>query len=362
MSDPTKGSLEETNDLLRVIQRSLDRSRLGLINDPPGRRTIYANRVRAPDGCCWYFWDKDATEPVPIEESAVRGVLHDVFVYEKSSDEGTTTKVRACLACGDAQYEVETSLYATSGAGLMSGLLEAGDAATESPITIGVRPADKDEVLFVDVFTDAEGLQINGNQIAAGDKEAALAAVKTVRSRLGLDPDPWTDRFNDAQEPAQAPSQAQESRQGPPPRGETPAQNGQSDDRSTAANPTGDPSVSGTQNGRQHPSEKMYDGGKPSPEAAGQALVGKAQEIAAPDTLAKNVTLPDGALLSDKIEGFLDYCGREQGYLVRCLDVMGVQSAGDVAVAELENLVELITSRETLQQNESFEPDDELPF
>jgi len=288
-------------------------------------------------------------------------VLHDVFVYEKSSDQGTTTKVRACLACANAQYEVETSLYATSGTGLMSGLLEAGDAATESPITIGVRPADKDEVLFVDVFTDAEGLQINDDQISAGDEEAALAAVKTVRKRLGLAPDPWTDRFNDAQEPAEAPSQAQTSRQGPPPRGDAPAGDGPAADQA-AANPSGDPSVSGTRNGRQHPSEKMYDGGKPSPDAAGQALVSKAQEIAAPDTLAKNVTLPDGTLLSDKIEGFLEYCGREQGYLVRCLDVMGVQSTGDVAVVELENLVDLIASRETLQENESFEPDDDLPF
>lgn len=188
--------LDETNALLTRILASLDRGRLGLIDDPPGRRTIFANRVRAPDGCCWYFWDPDTQSPTPIDETALRGRLTDLVVYEKSSPEGATVKLRVTLACGWAQYDVETSLYATSGTGLLSGLTEARAALAEGPITIGVRRADKEEVLFLDVYTDEGGLQIHDDPIVAGDETRALKAAKRVRTALGLDPDPWTDRFD----------------------------------------------------------------------------------------------------------------------------------------------------------------------
>jgi hypothetical protein len=135
------------------------------------------------------------------------------------------------------------------------------------------------------------------------------------------------------------------------------------EDTGPASNPSGDAAASSTrQNG--HESEKMYDtGGQgPRPEQAAQALVQKAKDVANPDELTESVTLPGGDALESKVKGLLQYCDRDQGYLARCLDVIGVQSAGHVAIAELPDLVELIVSEETLRQNEEFEPDDDLPF
>jgi len=188
--------------LLERIATLLDRERLGLIDDPPGRRTIYAHRN---SDSLWHFWDSAEEARIPIEKEAVRGVLTDCFCYVKRSAEGESTKVRVRLQCASAEYEIETSLHATSGRGLMSGLLEAGDEI-DRPITIGVRPADKEQVLFMDVYTDASGLQISDDHIGAGDEQAALDAVRTVRQRLGLSPDPFDNRLADRNSRPGAPS------------------------------------------------------------------------------------------------------------------------------------------------------------
>jgi hypothetical protein len=180
--------------LLRRLVGAAEREELGLIAEPPGRHIIYANRANAPRGACWYRWDPQQEEAIPIAETALRGTLTDLFCYEKQSERGSSTKVRAVLDCGRVTYEVETSLTATSGRGLVSGLLAAGDEALRRPITIGVRPADKEQVLFLDVYTDEGGKQYPDTTIPS-DQEAALDAVRTLRRRLGHDPDPWSDRF-----------------------------------------------------------------------------------------------------------------------------------------------------------------------
>jgi hypothetical protein len=345
MSDP---SLETTNDLLSRLVRAVERKELGLTTDPPGSITLYANRVKAPDGCVWYRWDPQAEEPIAVEERYVRGRLTDLLCYEKSSAEGTTVKVRAILSAGRTQYEIETSLTATSGRGLVSGLVEAGEEALQRPITVGAEAADKDQVLFMSVFTEEGGKQYPDS--TPDGQDALISATKRVREWLGLEPSPWTDRFSNGAEPRN------DAPQGPPPRGAQPG-------TESGAKPSGDARASGTQNGRQkHPSEKAYSRGQPAPGEAAQALVRKASDVAAPDELTENVTLPGGEPLEAKVKGLLGYCDRDEGYLARCLDVMGVQSAGHVAIAELPDLVELIVSEETLRQNESFEPDDDLPF
>jgi hypothetical protein len=180
--------------LLRRLVTAAEREEMGLIGEPPGRRIIYANRANAPRGAYWYRWDPQQEEALPIEENARRGVLTDLFCYEKQSEQGSSTKVRAVLDCGRVTYEIETSLTATSGRGLVSGLLTAGGEALQRSITIGVRPADKEQVLFLDVYTDEGGKQYPDTTIPS-DQEAALDAVRTLRRQLGHDPDPWSDRF-----------------------------------------------------------------------------------------------------------------------------------------------------------------------
>jgi hypothetical protein len=191
--------------LLRRLVTAAEREEMGLIDEPPGRRIIYANRANAPRGAYWYRWDPQQEEALPIEETALRGLLTDLFCYDKQSAQGTSTKVRAVLDCGRVTYEIETSLTATSGRGLVSGLLEAGAEALQRPVTIAVRPADKEQVLFLDVYTDEGGKQYPDTTVPS-DQEAALDAVRTLRQRLGHEPDPWNDRFESSDAPTAEPS------------------------------------------------------------------------------------------------------------------------------------------------------------
>lgn len=146
-------------------------------------------------------------------------------------------------------------------------------------------------------------------------------------------------------------------------------QSGQQDQ--PASNPSGTPAASSTkQNGRpddQHESEKLYDqsgqpetSGQPTPEQAASSLVGKAQKHP-DDTLAGKAQV-NGTTLDQKLKGLAEYCGREGGYVARVLDALQLQSFGQVAVGQVETVAQMLLHEDVLQENESFEPDDELPF
>jgi hypothetical protein len=80
-----------------------------------------------------------------------------------------------------------------------------------------------------------------------------------------------------------------------------------------------------------------------------------------PEQLVGETTIPDGPL-ADKLKGFAQYCGRDEGYLHRVLDAVGVSAMGELAVGQVGDVIDMIKDEEVLRQNESFEPDDELPF
>lgn len=79
------------------------------------------------------------------------------------------------------------------------------------------------------------------------------------------------------------------------------------------------------------------------------------------DQLVGETTIPDGPL-ADKLHGFVRYAGRDEGYLSRVLDAMSVPSVERLTVGQVEDAIEMITDEEALRQNESFEPDRDLPF
>ncbi len=72
-------------------------------------------------------------------------------------------------------------------------------------------------------------------------------------------------------------------------------------------------------------------------------------------------TIPDGPL-GEKLLGFATYCGRDEGYLNRVLDVKSVSGIGELTVGQVPDVLAMIKDEETLRQNESFEPDTDLPF
>jgi hypothetical protein len=345
MSDPTQSDLtQETNALLRRLVSAVERKELGLTAGPPGSVTLYANRVKAPDGGVWYRWDRQAEEPIAVTDRYVRGRLTDVVCYEKSSEQGTTTKVRAALSAGRTRYEIETTLTATSGRGLVAGLLEAAESALANapkrPITIGAEPADKDQVLFMNVFTDEGGKQYP-DSMPKGE-EALVSGLETVRSWMGLKPNPWTDRF---QSTASHKSTASSS-------GDSP--------RSTRQN------SSTRQNGQSREpreSEEIYDQSKkrgPSPEEAARKLVQKAREHDA-GQLAGEVTV-SGAPLSQKLRGLAEYAGRDKGYVARVCDALSIGGFDEVAVGQAQDVAQMLLDEDMLRENKSFEPDGEMPF
>lgn len=191
MEDP------QIKNYLKRIARAVEARRVGLIDDPPGRKVLYANVVKAPSGCLWYEYDRDQGQPIPVRQRAVRGHLTGILVYTKNSDRGSSEKVRVRLVAGLTQYEIETSLGATSGRMLTAGLLEAEAAIRAGDkITVGVRPAThddaKDQVLFLDVYTD-EG-KCYPDQVP-DELDEALEGVRAVRKMLGLSPDPYDNHI-----------------------------------------------------------------------------------------------------------------------------------------------------------------------
>jgi len=146
------------------------------------------------------------------------------------------------------------------------------------------------------------------------------------------------------------------NRQSAPPRGKQAPSSG------SAANPSGNPEASSTrQNG--HESERLYDQSsrsEPTKEEAASALVAKAQEHP-DDTLASNAEV-NGTTLDQKLEGFAEYCGRSESYVGRVTGALQLQDLSQVAVGQVRTVVHMLLDEGALQENEEFEPDDQLPF
>ena len=144
-------------------------------------------------------------------------------------------------------------------------------------------------------------------------------------------------------------------------RGNGPQQSG--DQQNVAAsNPSGDGRVSSTrQNG--HESERLYDQSsrsEPTKEEAASALVAKAQKHP-DDTLAGKAPV-NGTTLDVKLEGLAEYCGRSESYVDRVTGALQLQDLSQVAVGQVRTVVQMLLDEGVLQENESFEPDDQLPF
>ena len=225
--------MSESIHLLRRIARAVEARSVGLIDDPPGRRTIFANVVKAPDGCLWYEWDPQAQRPVAVTKTAIRGELINAMCYWKTSSRGRTLKVRVALDCGLTSYEIETSLYSedsgmtTSGRLLVAGLAagQAAEAIEEGRrITVQAQQAEqedaRDQVLFLNVYTDAGRVYYDE---APETKQDALGRLRQVREALTLSHDPFDNRIADNSEKGDGNGNGgPPNAGGPPPRGRHP--------------------------------------------------------------------------------------------------------------------------------------------
>jgi len=118
----------------------------------------------------------------------------------------------------------------------------------------------------------------------------------------------------------------------------------------------------------QHESEETsavasYDQSKkrsPSPEEAARRLVQKARTHDA-GQLAGEVAV-SGAPLSQKLRGLAEYAGRDKGYVARVCDALSIKGFDEVAVGQAGDVAHMLLDEDMLRENESFEPDGEMPF
>jgi len=79
------------------------------------------------------------------------------------------------------------------------------------------------------------------------------------------------------------------------------------------------------------------------------------------EQLVGETTISDGPL-GDKLMGFAEYCGRDEGYLHRVLDAASVSDVDHLSVGQVPDVIDMIADEAVLRENESFEPDSDLPF
>lgn len=328
--------------LLRRIARAVEVRSVGPIDSPPGRQTVFANVVKAPDGALWYRWDPQKSQPIAFPKPAIRGRLTGCWAYEKESEKGTSTKIRIALSAGLSTYEIETSIHGqngvvTSGKMLLAGLLEAEKAIkAEEMVTVEVQEAEredaKDQVLFMYCYTDDGRLFYESSPQS---KEEAITGVKAIRNWLGDDPDRYSERFQSRNGGQRCPSESEPSSradQQPPPHGET---------------PDGDDSARGDEDLKDMPPGYPYVPDSP-PEPVAGTEHGQIDE----DTALKlwNAAKIGGGYSRTKFTSMLS-------------QAFGVDNPKFVHVDDWERAWRYACDPETWEEEEeAFSPDDELPF
>jgi len=188
-------SLEASMSDVKSMMRS---GKLGLLDHKPGRRVIYAHEK---GGSLWHFWDSEAQEPILINRNYLRGWLRDVYMYTKQSEDyGTSEKVCAVIDTGGQEYILETGATSTTGRSLVASLSAADRSYFSDPITIHVSEGgEKENVVFLDmhaggdlVITQSEDYPTkNGNSDRDHERCAkeSRKKVQAFRRDLGWGPD-----------------------------------------------------------------------------------------------------------------------------------------------------------------------------
>ncbi|WP_263785574.1 hypothetical protein [Salinibacter grassmerensis] len=141
-----------------------------------------------------------------------------------------------------------------------------------------------------------------------------------------------------------------------------------SDEDGSGADPREEPTARDADTSRRPSSSSTRSTEPASSEGPSQAEIDRAAEVLVnrvrqqpPEQRVGDTTIPDGPL-GEKLIGFATYCGRGEGYLNRVLDVKSVSAVDALTVGQVPDVLAMIKDEETLRQNESFEPDNDLPF
>ena len=133
--------------------------------DAPSRSTIvYLSRQH---GGRWYTWDHDVAQPRDISYEALTGHVSEAYLRDKEGPEGVSTKLRVPVDTQDERWTLETGVNTIASRQLLKGLLQADPAL---PVTIVPKEADKDSVLFVEVWQEGSRIDIDYDDDRSGER------------------------------------------------------------------------------------------------------------------------------------------------------------------------------------------------
>ena len=133
--------------------------------DAPSRSTIvYLSRQH---GGRWYTWDHQTAEPRGISHEALTGHVSEAYLRDKEGPEGVSTKLRVAVDTQDGRWTLETGVNTIASRQLLKGLLQADPAL---PVTIVPKEADKESVLFVELWQDGSRIDIDYDDDRSGER------------------------------------------------------------------------------------------------------------------------------------------------------------------------------------------------
>jgi len=133
--------------------------------DAPSTSTIVylSRRYRS----LWYTWDHDAGDPVTIEHEALTGHVGSPYLKDQDGEDGIVTMLRMPIDTAEGTYTLHAGASTVASRQLLKGLMQADPAL---PVTIVPREADKESVIFVEVWQDGSRIDIDYDDDRSGER------------------------------------------------------------------------------------------------------------------------------------------------------------------------------------------------
>lgn len=158
---------EDLKQLVSVLHAAVcgtDDDPTGWGDAPSSSTIVYLSRQH---GGRWYTWDHETAQPRGISHEALTGHVSEAYLRDKEGPEGVSTKLRVPVDTQEERWTLETGVNTIASRQLLKGLLQADPAL---PVTIVPREADKESVLFVEVWQEGSRIDIDYDDDRSGER------------------------------------------------------------------------------------------------------------------------------------------------------------------------------------------------
>lgn len=159
--------MQDLKQLVSTLNAALsggDGDDTGFCEAPSTSTIVYLSRKH---GGVWYTWDHDTDDPEPITHAALKGHVSEVYLRDKESKDGIKTKLRVPVDTQGGRWTLEMGVDTVGSRQLLRGLLQADPAL---PITIVPKKADKESVIFVEVWQEGSRIEIDYEDNRSGKR------------------------------------------------------------------------------------------------------------------------------------------------------------------------------------------------